>query len=155
MLMHTHTISFNYPPITNDCLYPAPQYILWNCCVYPRGRDVRLRNTLPCTVYEVLEYMSVLHETFVTRLTHYPVFFFCQLPGSSGTRHVRCTHPDRLPGTSGSRYAHYPISPCTDIQRAPETSGLFRLDWLIDLIDWRFGLVLSNCVCAYQKPNQI
>ena len=110
MLMHTHTISFNYPPITNDCLYPAPQYILWNCCVYPRGRDVRLRNTLPCTVYEVLEYMSVLHETFVTRLTHYPV---CPLPGSSGTRHVRITHPARQPGTSGFRYAPSSKRPCT------------------------------------------
>ena len=110
MLMHTHTISFNYPPITNDFLYPAPQYILWNCCVYPRGRDVRLHNTLPCTVYEVLEYMSVLHETFVTRLTHYPV---CPLPGSSGTRHVRITHPARQPGTSGFRYAPSSKRPCT------------------------------------------
>ena len=110
MLMHTHTISFNYPPITNDCLYPAPQYILWNCCVYPRGRDVLLRNTLPCTVYEVLEYMSVLHETFVTRLTHYPV---CPLPGSSGTRHVRITHPARQPGTSGFRYAPSSKRPCS------------------------------------------
>ena len=67
-------------------------------------------NTIPCSVHEVLEYMSVLHETFVTWLTHYPV---CLLPRSSGTRNVRCTHPDRLPGTSGSRYAHYPIIPCT------------------------------------------
>ena len=33
--------------------------------------------------------------------------------------------------------------------------GLFRFDWLIDLIDWRCGLVLCNCICAYQKPNQI
>ena len=32
---------------------------------------------------------------------------------------------------------------------------MFRLDWLIDLIDWRCGLVLRNCICAYQKPNQI
>ena len=94
-------LSISSPPIYT---------VLWNCCVYPRGRDVRLRNTLPCTVYEVLEYMSVLHETFVTRLTHYPVR---PLPRSSGTRRVRITHPARQPGTSGFRYAPSSKRPCT------------------------------------------
>ena len=93
-------------------VYIQPPNIYFEIAAYIHAEGMYgcVTHYLVCTVYEVLEYMSVLHETFVTRLTHYPV---CPLPGSSGTRHVRITHPARQPGTSGFRYAPSSKRPCT------------------------------------------
>ena len=68
-----------------------------------------------------MEYLSVLHATFITRNIRYPG---CPLPGTPITRCVR--YPDRLvpymsaappreglPWTSATRNANYPIHPCT------------------------------------------